>query len=92
MEKWIVFAELLGMLVAVIDRNASVRGRVMHRDLEVQGGSGQVVVEDAPVVSRADSAGLTWRTAELFLIAAAAIWAPSLLRRLVNRAAAPRAS
>ena len=74
-------------------RNASVRGRVLHRDFEVRGDSGQsVVVDDASVVSRADSAGLTWRTAVLFLIAVAAVLGPSLLRRVRNNSTgAPRA-
>ncbi|WP_175035403.1 hypothetical protein [Burkholderia lata] len=63
-------------------RKASVRGRVLHRDFEVRGDSGQsVFVADASVVSRADSTRLTWRSAALFLIAVAAIWAPALLRR-----------
>lgn len=73
-------------------RNANLRGRVLHRDFEIQGESGQVLVKDASVVSRADSAGLTWRTVGLFLIAVAAIWTPSLLRRFAGKAATRSAS
>ena len=88
-----ISAEVMTGKAECVYRNASVRGRVLHRDFEIRGDSGRsVVVEDASVVSRADSAGLTWRTGTLFFIAVAAVWGPSLLRRRQDSTTgAPRA-
>ncbi len=88
-----ISAEVVTGKTECVYRNASVRGRVLHRDFEVRGDSGRsVVVEDASVVSRADSAGFTWRTGALFLIAVAAVLGPSLWRRVRNSSTgAPRA-
>lgn len=88
-----ISAEVVTGKTECVYRNASVRGRVLHRDFEVRGDSGRsVVVEDTSVVSRAASAGFTWRTGALFLIAVAAVWRPSLLRRRRDSATgAPRA-
>ncbi|WP_155638268.1 hypothetical protein [Burkholderia cepacia] len=88
-----ISAEVVTGTTDCVYRNANVRGRVLQRKFEVRGDTGRsVVVDDASVVSRADSAGLTWRTGALFLIAVAAVWGPSLLRcRRDSTTGAPRA-
>lgn len=82
-----VSTEAVAGNVECVYRNVRIYGRILHRDFEIQGDGGRrVVVGDATVVSRSESAGITWRSGVLLLIAVVAVWTPSLLRRLCGNA------